>query len=219
MNRAAVVVVVAFVYAVPAFAQRGGGGHGGGGGGHAGGQGGGHAAGQVGGQTGGHQGGYGVGGGGFAPSHGPSPFRAAPGTYRARPGTYRSLQTSGNHPSFSDRAGHPNAPHVHADSRWIGHGTGPRDGNYHLDRPWAQGHFPGGLGRGYSYRLAGGGPGRFWFGGSLFSVAPYDVAYCGDWSWTSDQIVLYPDPDHAGWYLAYNQRLGTYVHVQYLGIN
>jgi hypothetical protein len=108
---------------------------------------------------------------------------------------------------------------VHADGRWTGHDTGPRDGHYHLDRPWAHGHFVGGLGPGYSYRLAGGGAGRFWFGSSYFSVAPYDVAYSSDWLWNSDQIVLYPDPDHPGWYLAYNQRLGTYVHVQYLGIN
>ena len=114
--------------------------------------------------------------------------------------------------------GHPAAPHVHPDGVWIGHDSGAADVHYHLDRPFAHGYFTAGFGPSHRWHLAGGGPARFWFGGFYFAVAPYDYGYCDGWNWAGDDIVLYSDPDHVGWYLAYNVRLGTYVHVEYLGM-
>jgi hypothetical protein len=137
------------------------------------------------------------------PPHGPAAFHGEP-------------KPADPQRNFADKEGHPNAPHV--DGRvWVGHDSGRGDVRLHVDHAWEYGHFIGGFGPRHVWRIEGGDPSRFWFHGFSFSVAPAEVGYCGGWFWDRDSIVIYEDPDHDGYYLAYNTRLGTYVHVMYLG--
>jgi hypothetical protein len=157
-------------------------------------------------------------GGGHIPAHGPAPAKASKPARAATPARgQQPAAATGNHIAV-DKKGHPEVPHVHAkNDQWVGHNSGANDANYHLDKPFAHGRFTGGFGPQHVFNLAGGNRERFWFSNFYWDIAPYDYNIVVDWNWSGDQIVIYEDPDHDGWYLAYNSRLGTYAHVEYLG--
>jgi hypothetical protein len=151
-------------------------------------------------------------GGGHVPARGPAPTKASAPARAQAPAA-----ATENHIAVHQK-GHPDLPHVDVKGdQWHGHDSGANDPHYSVAQPFAHGRFTGGFGRDHVFVLAGGNRERFWFNNFYWDVAPYDYNIVVGWNWTGDQIVIFEDPDHVGWYLAYNPRLGTYAHVEYLG--
>jgi hypothetical protein len=170
-------------------------------------------------------------GGGHIPAHGPAAAKAAGPARDAAPAKVQRPNAFGESTTIAvDAPGHPNVPHVHANNdQWVGHDSGPGDPNYHLDRPWAHGRYTGGFGPKRVFGLAwdkvnletaewlSAVGGRTYFDNFYWFMAPHDLYTYARWKWAGDRIAIYEDPDHVGWYLGYNLRLGTIAHMEYLG--
>ena len=148
------------------------------------------------------------------PAYGPSrsPWTGNGRNFRRGPGRQQPMERP------ADRDGNRVVPHVNPDNdHWVGRDEGRYDRRFRLQRRWEHGRFPGGIGSRNIWHLQGGDRNRFVLGGRHFRMADFDYEYTNDWRFDNDQIVIFLDPDHDGWYFLYNVRLGTYVHGLYDG--
>lgn len=53
---------------------------------------------------------------------------------------------------------------------------------------------------------------------SNWVVAPYDLERTRDWEWDHDNVYVYDDQRHPGWYLLVNARLKRSIHVEFSGV-
>ncbi len=94
-----------------------------------------------------------VGGGHIPANPGPAPSKPAKPASSPAARAQEPAAPAQNRVS-ADKQGHPEVPHVHAkNDQWVGHNSGPNDPHYHLDQPWAHGHFPGGFGPQHVFAL------------------------------------------------------------------
>jgi Ni/Co efflux regulator RcnB len=92
------------------------------------------------------------------------------------------------------------------------------DRRFQLDRPFARGRFVRDAGRRYPIARVDFGAGRVWLSdGFGFEIAGWDWPLTSLWNWRADRFVIEADPDHLGWYLLTDLRLGRSVHVLFLG--
>jgi hypothetical protein len=119
-------------------------------------------------------------------------------------------------PMFESNRPVTTAPYVRND-QWYGHAA-LGDSRLRLASPFQYGRFGlSGPSHVYNLNRVDLGTRRIWLPGGQFEIEDNDWAVTAPWCWTCDQFVVYDDPDHAGWYLVYDVRMGEYVHAQFLG--
>ncbi len=122
----------------------------------------------------------------------------------------RNVQHRSNN-DYRDDRGYRDDHHGYRDD----HGYYRNSPSYRVGYGWRGGFSHDYIGPRHVWRLEGGGRDRFFFRGFYFRVAAYDFSYADDWYWDRDNVIIYDDPDNSGCYLAFNTRLGTYLHVTF----